>query len=103
MAAVALADACVTEWRFLTRLFGCLLFFELHSLMPVLLNGGGERTSRERRESVALADACVTEWRAAIYNVDIPYIHVALADACVTEWRREKQLMYGQRMECCTR
>ena len=39
---VALVDACVTEWRQRAKCPGVGYFWELHSLMLVLLNGGGQ-------------------------------------------------------------
>ena len=60
----------------------------LHSLMPVLLNGGSTDHRNHETRFVALADACVTEWRRKSGNLLTKRTGVALADACVTEWRR---------------
>ena len=75
--AVALADACVTEWRF-------------------------RRRRRYAYHPVALADACVTEWRIPLRHGAVKGAVVALADACVTEWRGFT-LPARLCSRCCTR
>ncbi len=109
---VSLADVCVTEWRSMIRysealnaLFHSLMFVLLngggaelsaehmttkfHSLMFVLLNGGNASSATGSAAPVSLADVCVTEWRTSFSLYPFPFGAVSLADVCVTEWRSQ--------------
>ena len=61
--AVALVDACVTEWRRRQLSYKAIVCIV-----------------------VALVDACVTEWRMSACPIRPLCSLVALVDACVTEW-----------------
>ena len=84
---VPLADACVTEWRYIAQQFprnfaavpladACVTEWRFADDCGVTIIG-----------KVPLADACVTEWRNDLQKRQ-KKSEVPLADACVTEWRR---------------